>query len=168
MRVLVAIDGSECSNEAVRSVSQGCWPAVTEFVVLHVSEPIYIQYTSTGFYAQSMVKAQLAYEKYMRTIVGEKATLIKSTLRDCVVDAKIAEGSAAETILAEAKRWGADLIVLGSHGRNSWERFLLGSVAQRVAAKANCSVEIVKDKKIHGRHGVEYTSATNNFPAGHV
>ena len=47
-------------------------------------------------------------------------------------------------ILDEAERWSADLIALGSHGRRGVERFLMGSVAESVAAHAHCSVEVVR------------------------
>jgi len=50
----------------------------------------------------------------------------------------------ATVILDEAESWGADLIVLGSHGYNAWKRFLLGSVSQAVVSHAKCSVEVVR------------------------
>jgi nucleotide-binding universal stress UspA family protein len=56
-------------------------------------------------------------------------------------------GSARRTIVEAAEAWGADLIVVGSHGYRSWERMLLGSVSQAVAAHAACSVEIVRCRK---------------------
>jgi nucleotide-binding universal stress UspA family protein len=56
-------------------------------------------------------------------------------------------GPAREVILGEAEALGADLIVVGSHGRGFWKRLLLGSVSQAVATHAACSVEIVRDKK---------------------
>lgn len=43
-----------------------------------------------------------------------------------------------------AQSWKPDLIVMGSHGRKGFEKFLLGSVAEAVLASSNCSVEIVK------------------------
>ena len=49
-----------------------------------------------------------------------------------------------ELILSEAAEWGADLIVVGSHGRRGINRFLLGSVSEAVALHANCSVEIIR------------------------
>lgn len=149
MRVIVAIDGSECSTEAVTAVAKRCWPPVTEFEILHVSEPFYIQYTPTGFSAQSMIEAQHAQEEYMRTTVGETMTLLKTTVPNCVVEGKVINGPVAMTILEEAGKFGADLIVLGSHGRTGLEKFLIGSVAQRVAMNANCSVEVVKKKLIN-------------------
>jgi nucleotide-binding universal stress UspA family protein len=58
----------------------------------------------------------------------------------------IKNGHAKEVILDEAEKWGADLIVLGSHGYSGWQRFLLGSVSNAVATHAHCSVEIVRQK----------------------
>jgi nucleotide-binding universal stress UspA family protein len=53
-------------------------------------------------------------------------------------------GPPQQMILDEAENWGADLIVIGSHGYGFWDRLLLGSVSQAVASHAKCSVEIVK------------------------
>ena len=51
-----------------------------------------------------------------------------------------------ELILEEAHKWGADLIVVGSHGRRGVNRFLLGSVSEAVASHASCSVEIARHR----------------------
>lgn len=53
-------------------------------------------------------------------------------------------GSPAWGLLAEAKNWRADMIVVGSHGRTPLERFFIGSVSYKVVAEAVCSVRIVK------------------------
>jgi nucleotide-binding universal stress UspA family protein len=60
------------------------------------------------------------------------------------VDTKIVEGNPGRAIVAEAKRWKADLIVLGSRGLSKAQRVLLGSVASYVSANASSSVEIVR------------------------
>ncbi len=49
----------------------------------------------------------------------------------------------ADAILAEARRWGADLIVIGSHGRGGVRRMILGSVAEGVAQRSTVPVLIV-------------------------
>jgi nucleotide-binding universal stress UspA family protein len=54
------------------------------------------------------------------------------------------EGRPKETIVDEADRWGADLIVVGSHGYGAFRRLFLGSVSLAVAANAHCNVEIVR------------------------
>ncbi|MEP6913931.1 MAG: universal stress protein [bacterium] len=52
-----------------------------------------------------------------------------------------------EVILDEAEAFGADLILIGSHGHGSFERFLFGSVSQAVALHPKCAVEIVRKAK---------------------
>ena len=49
-----------------------------------------------------------------------------------------------QAILDEAKECGADLIVVGSHGRRGFQNFLLGSVSEAVAMHAECSVDIIR------------------------
>jgi nucleotide-binding universal stress UspA family protein len=58
-----------------------------------------------------------------------------------------AQGSPRSVILDEAESWGADLVVVGSHGYGAWQRFLLGSVSQAVVSHAKCSVEVVRCKR---------------------
>jgi hypothetical protein len=85
----------------------------------------------------------------MRTAISEQISLLRSAVPNCLVEGKIINGPAAMSILDEARNWGADLSVLGSHGRTGLERFLIGSVAERVAEHASCSVEVVKKKLIN-------------------
>jgi nucleotide-binding universal stress UspA family protein len=63
------------------------------------------------------------------------------------ISTEVLRGSAKGMIVEAAEAWGADLIVVGSHGYGTWERMLLGSVSQAVAAHAACSVEIVRCRK---------------------
>lgn len=50
------------------------------------------------------------------------------------------EGDAAKEIVRYADEWGADLLVIGTHGRSGFDRFALGSVAEKVLRKASCPV----------------------------
>ena len=58
------------------------------------------------------------------------------------------DGDPRSAIVDEAEEWGADLIVVGSHGYTGLKRWLLGSVAQSVVGHAPCSVEVVRRKQI--------------------
>jgi nucleotide-binding universal stress UspA family protein len=55
------------------------------------------------------------------------------------------DGQAANAIVAYAEDHDVDRIVVGSHGRRGLSRFLLGSVAERVARRAPGSVTIVRE-----------------------
>jgi nucleotide-binding universal stress UspA family protein len=63
------------------------------------------------------------------------------------ISSEILKGSAEATILEEAERWEADLIVIGSHGYTGLKRILLGSVSNAVVAPAPCSVEIARSRE---------------------
>ena len=54
------------------------------------------------------------------------------------------EGDPRVVLLAQAKEWDADLIVLGSYGRRGMDRILMGSVSESVALHAHCSVEVIR------------------------
>jgi len=62
---------------------------------------------------------------------------------ECSVSTEVLRGAPDQQILAKAKEWNADLIVVGSHGRGFWGR-LLGSVSDGVVHHAECSVLVVR------------------------
>jgi nucleotide-binding universal stress UspA family protein len=90
----------------------------------------------------------VALRKQAQNIVdGAIATLKPKLARTISLDGQILPGSPRTVILDEAESWGADLIVVGSHGYRAWERFLLGSVSQSVVSHAKCSVEVVRCRR---------------------
>jgi nucleotide-binding universal stress UspA family protein len=60
------------------------------------------------------------------------------------ITGEVIKGNPRSAILDEAESWGADFIILGSHGYTGLKRLLLGSVSQAVASHAKCSVEIIR------------------------
>ena len=56
----------------------------------------------------------------------------------------VADGNPKQLLVEEAQRWRADCIFLGAQGLRGHERYLLGGVAAAVAARAHCSVEVVR------------------------
>jgi len=60
------------------------------------------------------------------------------------VEGEVVHGPAAEAIVATAAATGADLIVMGSHGRTGFERLVLGSNTERVLNRTPCAVLVVK------------------------
>jgi universal stress protein A len=64
------------------------------------------------------------------------------------VSVEVVVGPAAFEIVRRAQELGADLLVLGSHGKGVIWRFLLGSVADRVLREAGCPVMIVPDRSV--------------------
>lgn len=148
MKVLIALDDSDCSAAAFKSVTERFWAKDAEFRVITVVEPIYLQAPMVGMYSEPMTAAQAEYESYCRKRVQEKVQELQKLFPENTSSGSTILGPISECIIDESKDWNADLIVLGSHGRKGFSRFFLGSVAERVAGHAPCSVEIVKQNPI--------------------
>jgi nucleotide-binding universal stress UspA family protein len=56
----------------------------------------------------------------------------------------VEEGDPKRVLVEEAERWAADCIFVGAKGHGALERILIGSVSAAVAARAHCSVEVVR------------------------
>jgi nucleotide-binding universal stress UspA family protein len=138
MKVLIAIDGTPVSEAAMRAAIDRPWPGGSEFKILTVVEPPII-------HGSVMILNRFSSEGHeMAEKEITKAIYLLASL-DRIVTHTVREGIADEEIVKEAKEWGADLILVGTHGRYGRAHKLLGSVAEKVAAGADCSVEIVRN-----------------------
>jgi len=152
MKVLIAIDDSECSDLALQSVGQNCWPTGTQFTIITVIEPFSLQYAISGaYYLEAVAEAQRDYSDYCKQFINSKVDQLKSKFVESKVEGKIVEGDIASSIIQEAEDQDVDLIVIGSHGRRGFQKFLLGSVAEKVVNHAPCSVQIAKQKLKKGQ-----------------
>lgn len=148
-RVIIGVDGSVYSDAAVDEVARWPWP---EGSVVKVVSVVRLPFTPTeetrslpdSYYSQ-LEKAETG--KAQTAITGASARLKQSGVTQPEIQSEIILGDAREVMLDEAARWEADLIVLGSRGLGGFKRFLLGSVAQGVAAYAPCSVEVVRGRR---------------------
>jgi nucleotide-binding universal stress UspA family protein len=148
VKILLAIDGSVFSDAAIAGVIARPWPAASEVKVICVFEipipPTPEAWTIPPEYFQEL---DLNLRDGARRIVNAAVVKLSTKLGNSVaVSGMFVQGSPRNAILEEAERWGADLIVVGSHGYRAWERFLLGSVSQAVVAHAHCSVEVVRSR----------------------
>jgi nucleotide-binding universal stress UspA family protein len=145
MKVLLAVDGSDCSETAVRETARRPWPAGTEIRVISAIELTVSAVPETWTLPNDYFEET---ERVLRAqadqIIERAIAILESADKSLRITSEVIEGSPKHVILEEAERWHADLIMVGSHGRKGLERFLLGSVSQAVAAHARCSVEIVR------------------------
>jgi len=149
MKVLIAIDNSECSAAAVNAVADRSWPPGTTFEVITVCEPVSVNYCYAGACALgSMEEIDLQVHKYCSSLVDDIATRLKAIFGKGRVSSQVIQGPIAESIIEHAKESQADLIVVGSHGRTGIKRFLIGSVAGKVVGASPCSIEVVREKQV--------------------
>jgi nucleotide-binding universal stress UspA family protein len=149
MRILLAVDGSEFGDVALEEIANRPWPPDSQ---VHVISVIHLPFQpgpevwslpESYYYKLEMAERERAGAVVDRAIArlrevnAERETPLTLT-------SGIIVGRAAETIIGTAKKWGADLVALGSHGYRGFTRFLLGSVSYAVASHAPCSVEIVR------------------------
>lgn len=142
MKVLIATDGSMYSDIAVESVAKREWPADSQLRVISVLEHSSLESITAGEYAFKLDEIREEVRQMMKQIASTAADTLSRP--DRPASYVVREGLVAQEILEEAKEWGADLIVVGTHGRKGISKFLLGSVAQKIAIHAKCSVEIVR------------------------
>jgi nucleotide-binding universal stress UspA family protein len=150
MRILLATDGSNCSEAAVYTVAGRPWPEGSELKII----------SATDIPNMSTTEAWVLPDSYYTALDGAAKARAEKAVKDAAeriksgkasgleVVTEVKDGHAKDVILDEAEQWGADLIVLGSHGYGGLERFLLGSVSHAVATHAHCSVEIVRQRPV--------------------
>jgi nucleotide-binding universal stress UspA family protein len=150
MKILLSTDDSDYSVQALKSVANRPWPDGTVIKVLSVEELIVLDGQIAGFPLSSVYPQSLLEE--LTTQARDRASSAVKAARESlqhtgmkVLDDQAKQlGEPRAVILDTAKTWGADLIVLGSHGRRGIDRFLLGSVSEAVAIHAHCSVEVIR------------------------
>ena len=148
MNILIAADGSDCSRKAVEK----CFDFVsikedTDIKIIAVVEPVTPMAAepfaiSVDYYVQ--VEEYL--RKQVREAVAEAEKVIgeKTGGENVSVKSEVFNGNPKKVIVDEAKEFGADLIVVGSHGYGFLDRTLLGSVSDYIVHHAPCSVLIVR------------------------
>jgi nucleotide-binding universal stress UspA family protein len=148
MRILLAVDGSAPSQAAIDDVASRPWPTPSNVRVISVVRP-YVP-PATEFVPGASAPDEILREHLKdaeRTLTRVTERLARPGLS---VETAVRQGDPRAVIVDEAAEWGADLVVVGSHGRTGLTRLLLGSVAQYVAAHAPCSVEVVRRRRPAG------------------
>jgi nucleotide-binding universal stress UspA family protein len=146
MKILLAVDGSEPSEEAVKAVVERPWPTGTVVRVMHaVSTPTPPVVGEITYMSQDVAAVQQEDRMAGEEVVTRVANSLDAG--KLKVETALREGKADVEIVEEAKEWGADLIMIGSHGYTGLKRLVLGSVAQSVVGRAPCSVEVVRRKE---------------------
>jgi nucleotide-binding universal stress UspA family protein len=149
-RVLVAVDGSDIASQAVATVRGWPFLAMAEIRTVSVA-PEHARWWPDELLASGTGVADAAHEAAQESLVehdgiaGEAAATLRAA--GFKASSEVRSGSPASTIVALARDWDADLVIMGSHGRTGLARLLLGSVARNVLHHASCSVLIVH------RHG---------------
>ena len=141
-KILVAIDDSEISVNVIQQAAQLAKALNSEITVVEVMalDPyladIYVRFGQSndliervrGYVEENLAKAEQKFEELGLTVATQ-----------------VLEGfSIPQEIIGAAQNLGADLIIMGSHGRTGFKKFILGSVAQKVLGESHVPVLIVR------------------------
>ncbi len=148
VRVVIGFDGWEGAFAAVETVARRQWREGSEFRLLTATEqvaPMAVERLVPPI--AEWVENEIKYEReWIEKLAAPALQILKNA--NCAATLQIVGGNPKQIIVEEAERWHADAIFVGANGFGSRiERFLLGSVSAAVAARAHCSVEVVRKQQ---------------------
>ena len=141
--ILVPVDGSPTSDGGLEEAIKLARVTGGRVRLLHVAGLMPLSMNTAGYGAVSGDVRRLVRESAEKILAMAKAKVEQGGI---AVDAVLVEGSAdrlVEHVADQVKTWGADLIVLGTHGRHGLGRLLMGSHAEEVLRAANVPVLLV-------------------------
>lgn len=137
-RVLLATDGSAASIAAAHAIAEMSSPENTEVRVVSAVNPMIYSLEELGLTGDS------GTDQAHRAIGNAVQVLSAAPVK---ISAEVVAGGAARQIVARARYWRADLIVLGTNERRGLSRLLFGSTSAAVASGAHCSVRVIRRKE---------------------
>lgn len=154
MRILAGYDGSVQADGVLYDLARAGLPERAEAVVLTATVP-WMPYGPGGDPAEAAwsSEAMAGSREYTRQALEEAkglaergARFLRGRFPEWKVKAESVADHPAQALLAKAEAWGADLLVLGTHGRSRLGRFLLGSVSHKVIHHAPCSLRVARPR----------------------
>ena len=151
-RVLVAIDGSTSSMHAIDYAISIAVKNDSQLIILYIID--FYKYTHLSssiilaptFGSEKYLEEKSEAEKLMNKIKENFKPKINDNTKSKNLKTEIVEGakSVATTIMEYAESENVDLIIVGSRGRTSFKKLLLGSVSSNVIKNAHCAVLVVR------------------------
>jgi len=138
-KILVAVDGSEHSDKAVKYACAIGPPLGAEVILLHVV-PMLV--SATPYHDTVSDQPFLALQKVGEDILRRAKTFAESL--GCTVTDLLSYGDPANRIIEVAEEHQVDLIIMGSRGVSGIKRLFVGSISDKVSKDASCPVMIVR------------------------
>lgn len=145
-RILVPVDGSRTAGFGLEEAIKLARQQGAELCVLHVVDnrallnELGINAAETGKFFESLHTAGEQLLAKAVALASRRQVRTKSIL------AETSSRSVADVIIRNARKWRADLIVLGTHGRRGLSRLMMGSDAEGVVREAAVPVLLVRSK----------------------
>ncbi len=150
MKILLATDGTKCSDDAVKMISKFSFSQDDSLKIISVIDmALPLSVDIYGGFLPPNIELEKAVKENADKILAETSEKVKNFLKlnPSQISTEALFGSPESRIVETAEEMKADIIIVGSHGYNSWERLLLGSVSDSVVHHAPCSVLVVRTPK---------------------
>ncbi|MDR2967824.1 MAG: universal stress protein [Methanobacteriaceae archaeon] len=139
-KILSPTDGSKFAEKAEKHALFLAEASGAEIIALSVIETNF----SIGLPADDVIfRINQMLKKETERNLEKVEKLKKEANSDVKITLKVAEGSPADIILETIENENIDLVVMGSSGKSGFDRFIMGSVAEKVVRAAECSVLVV-------------------------
>lgn len=144
-KILVAVDGSAASNKGLREAIRLAKAEGAKLFIVHVVDEFQAFASLDGMVAAPGADLVSALREGGKRVLARASALAgKSRVPAKAILREMLSGPAAYPIVREARKVGADLIVLGTHGRRGLRRLVLGSDAEQVVRTASVPVLLVR------------------------
>ena len=147
--ILVPVDGSSTSDLAVQEAIKLAANQQAQLRFVHVVENARVFWYDEG-YIDTVILQQTALREAGKNILNKAEALASQagfTPQTTLLDAD--SERIARVIVEETKRWPADVIVMGTHGRRGFDHLLFGSVAESVLRIAPIPILLIRGAKEH-------------------
>lgn len=144
VRIVVGVDGSAGAEATVEAVASRAWPAGSEVRLVTVLDT-FMWVKPEAREPSALVWVEAEDEKgreLVRATFEPSAERLRASGLAATIE--IRKGNPKHVLVEEAEGWGADCVFVGAKGMRGVERLLMGSVSAAVAARAPCSVEVVR------------------------
>ncbi len=150
MKVILATDGTKHSESAVDMSTRFALGEGDELLVVSVVDmAIPMTFDAYTGYIPDTSELETAARENAKKVLSETKAKIENNFGEAkvAISTETLFGSPEIKIVEKAEEMDADVIVVGSHGYNRWERLLLGSVSDSVVHHAPCSVLVVRSSE---------------------
>jgi nucleotide-binding universal stress UspA family protein len=142
VRIILGVDGTPDSDAAIEQLASRIWTKGSAVQVVAANGLVDVEIPPLDSTEMSLRERMDERWNVLEEITMKAASRLRSA--GLVAMAEVKVGAPIPVLLDSAGEWGADAIFLGARGHRFGERFLLGSVSAAVAARAHCSVEVVR------------------------
>lgn len=141
-QIMVAVDGSKPAVLALKEAIKLAKDQKAKLLIIHVLDDLYSEDADHELFVALRKEEGQKILNEMEKVIRKSTVEFETEL----VGLKSSTGRIAEQIVKKARTWHADLIVIGTHGRQGFRRIFMDSIAEEVIRSARTPVLLIRKK----------------------